>query len=500
MEPEMTTCTPEPRTKMLVVPDAMLAGCYFDGRWQAAKTCLDVIDKAAQGKLGNIGIPNADQLEQTFRAASAAQVRWAATPAEERAVILRRAAEGLRDHGGEVTDWIVRESGATRAKAEWELQAAAQELLYASAHFIQPEGYLLASPDPTRTSLARRVPIGVVGVITPWNVPLVLAVRSVAPALALGNAVVLKPDPQTAVCGGIVLARVLEEAGLPPGVLCLINGGAEIGQALVAAAETRMITFTGSTAAGRAVGELAGRHLKKVALELGGNNALIVLDDCDLDAAVSAASFGSFFHQGQICMATGRHLVHRRIADDYVRKLAEHAARLRVGDGFRETVDLGPLINAKQCNHAAAIVRDSVAMGARLITGGTHEGLFFRPTVLADVTPDMPAFVEEIFAPVAPIIVVDSDEEAVTLANQTSYGLSAAVQTSNIARGLEIAKRLHTGMVHVNDQTVGDLPQIPMGGRGASGNGARFGTLTALDEFTEWQWLTYAAVSPSYPF
>jgi len=500
MHPEMRTGLPEHRAKVPLVPEALLAGSYFDGRWQVAETRLDVIDKAAQEKLGHIGIPDADQLEQIFRAASAAQAAWATTSAEERATILRRAAEGLHDHAGEVTDWIVRESGATRAKAEWELHAAAQELLYSSAHFIQPEGYLLASPDPMRTSLARRVPIGVVGVITPWNVPLVLAVRSVAPALALGNAVVLKPDPQTAVCGGIVLARVLEEAGLPAGVLCLINGGAEVGQALVAAAETRMITFTGSTAAGRAVGELAGRHLKKVALELGGNNALIVLDDCDLDAAVSAASFGSFFHQGQICMATGRHLVHRKVAEAYIAKLVERAARLRVGDGFCETVDLGPLINAKQCGHAAAIVRDSVAMGARLLTGGTHEGLFFRPTVLADVTPEMPAFQEEIFAPVAPITVVDSDEEAVILANQTSYGLSAAVQTFNIARGLEIAKRLNTGMVHVNDQTVGDLPHIPMGGRGASGNGARFGTLTALDEFTEWQWLTYAAAPPSYPF
>jgi benzaldehyde dehydrogenase (NAD) len=394
----------------------------------------------------------------------------------------------------------MRETGSIEAKALFEIGGAIEELHQATAMLIEPEGHLLTSPDPERLSIARRVPLGVVGVITPWNFPLLLAMRSVAPALACGNAVVLKPDPQTPVVGGVLLCRLFKAAGLPAGVLGLVPGGAATGEALVTAPQIRMITFTGSSAVGRRVGELAGRELKKVALELGGNSPMLVLDDCALDAAVAAGAFGSFFHQGQICMATSRHIVHRRIVDAYIDALSAKAAALTVGDPMKPGIAIGPLINLKQRDRVHRIVTSSLAQGATLSAGGSYDQLFYRPTVLANVQPDMPAFHEEIFGPVAPIIVAEDDDHAVALANATEYGLAAAVQTGSLDRGLRVAKRLRAGMVHVNDQTVNDLTQCPMGGFGQSGNGARFGSLTNRDEFTEWQWLTASGTPKRLPF
>jgi benzaldehyde dehydrogenase (NAD) len=328
----------------------------------------------------------------------------------------------------------------------------------------------------------------------------VLSMRSVAPALALGNAVVLKPDPQTPVSGGFLLARILEEAGLSAGLLSVVPGGADVGEALVTARAVRLVTFTGSSAVGRRVGELAGRGLKKVSLELGGNSPMLVLDDCDLEAAASAGAWGSFLHQGQVCMATSRHIVQRKVAAAYVEKLAAHAASLPVGDPFREPVAIGPLINEKQLNRVRGIVSDSVAAGAKLITGGTNNGLFYKPTVLSEVGTGTRAFQEEIFGPVAPVTFAEDDDHAIALANATGYGLAAAVQTGSVDRGFRVARKLRAGMVHVNDQTVNDHPGIPMGGMGESGNGTRFGSTTNLDEFTEWQWFTLGGRPVRYPF
>ncbi|CAN5503566.1 benzaldehyde dehydrogenase [soil metagenome] len=475
-------------------------GALFDGTWRAGVGEIAVFEKATGAPLGVVGQANATLTREIIDKSAAAQRAWAQVPAETRAALVRKAALVLEANADEIIEWIIRETGALRAKAEFEIDVAKAELYHAAAQLIQPQGHILASPDPDRTSLAQRLPIGVIGVITPWNFPLVLAMRSVAPALALGNAVVLKPDPQTPVCGGVILARVFEEAGLPAGVFNLVNGGSEVGEALIEHPATRMITFTGSTAVGRRVGELAGRNLKKVALELGGNNAFIVLDDADIEAAAAAGAWGSFLHQGQICMASGRHIVHRKVADAYIEALAAKAARLPVGDPFRQQVALGPIINEKQLANVHAIVSQSVDQGAHLVTGGTYEGLFYRPTVLGAVTPEMPAFGKEIFGPVAPVIIAEDDDHAIALANQTEYGLSGAIQTGNLDRGLKMARQIHAGMIHVNDQTVGDMPQIPMGGMGNSGNGNRFGSITAWDEFTEWQWLTFSSTPARYPF
>jgi len=441
-----------------------------------------------------------DDVHGAAAEAAAAQPAWAETNYQERAAILRRAAEIYERHRPEFGTWTQRETGAHRNKMHHEQNFAAQEVLNASTMPSQPHGSLLPSAQPGRLSMTRRVPVGVVGAITPWNSPSVLGMRVVAPALALGNAIVLKPDPQTPVCGGAMFAAVFKEAGLPDGLLQIIIGDAEAGEALVTDPNIRLVSFTGSTEIGRRVGALAGGLLKKVSLELGGNNAFVVLDDADLEAAAAAGAFSSFQFQGQVCFAVGRHIVHRSVADHYVEILSAKAQKLRLGDPYREDVDLGPIVNEQQLARVDGIVQRSVAGGARLAIGGTHEGLFYRPTVLADVATNLPAWTDEIFGPVAPVTIFDTDAEAIALANASEYGLAAGVFSRSISRGLAIASRIKAGMVHVNDQTINDEAIIPFGGMGASGNGSRFGGEANLDMFTEWQWLTVRDVPPSFPY
>jgi benzaldehyde dehydrogenase (NAD) len=303
------------------------------------------------------------------------------------------------------------------------------------------------------------------------------------------------------VTGGVVLARVFEEAGLPEGLLGVLPGAADVGEALVSEPAVAMISFTGSTRAGRAVAALGGDHLKRVHLELGGNSAMIVLDDVDLDKAVSCGAFGSFVHQGQVCMTTGRHLVQRTIADEYVAKLAEHAEHLPLGNPATEQVALGPVIDEKQRDRVHDVVTRTVDAGARLAAGGTYEGLFYRPTVLADVPTDSPAYREEIFGPVAPVVPFDSVDEAVKLASETDYGLSLGILTRDVMRGLELAERIPAGTAHINDQTIGDEVLNPFGGVKASGAGARLGGAQAnIEAFTQTQWVTVRGDLPDYPF
>jgi benzaldehyde dehydrogenase (NAD) len=424
-------------------------------------------------------------------AAAAAQPAWAETSYQERAAVLRRAAEVYEQHRAEFGTWTQRETGAHRNKMHHEQNFTVAEILAASALPWQPYGSLVPTVQQERLSMIRRVPVGVVGAITPWNSPSVLGMRVVAPALALGNAVVLKPDPQTPVCGGAMFAAVFKEAGLPEGLLQVVIGDADAGEALVTDPHVNMVSFTGSTEVGRRVGSLAGGLLKKVSLELGGNNPLVVLDDADLAAAASAGAYASFQFQGQVCFATGRHIVHRSVADEYVDLLAQKARRLRAGDPYREDVDLGPIVNERQLKRVDDIVRRSVETGgARIVEGGTYEGLFYRPTVLADVKLDAPAWTEEIFGPVAPVVTFASDDEAVELANSSEYGLAAGVYSRSISRGLAVANRIRAGMLHVNDQTINDEATIPFGGMGLSGNGSRFGGEANLEAFTQWQWVT----------
>ena len=289
-----------------------------------------------------------DDVARAAAAARAAQPAWAETSYQERARILRRAAEIYEANRAEFGVWTMRETGASHSKMHHESNFAYGEIQAAATLPWQPYGQLVPTAVQGRLSMIRRIPIGVVGAITPWNSPSVLGMRVVAPALALGNAVVMKPDPQTPVIGGAMFEAVFREAGLPDGLLQIVVGGADVGEALVTDPNVGMVSFTGSTAAGRRVGELAGARLKKVSLELGGNNAFIVLDDADLAAAVAAGAFSSFQFQGQVCFAAGRHIVHETIAAEYIDALTEKATRLTMGDPFREDVQLGPIVNEKQ--------------------------------------------------------------------------------------------------------------------------------------------------------
>jgi benzaldehyde dehydrogenase (NAD) len=458
-----------------------------------------VLEPATGQELAQSGRANVEDVARASELATFAQREWAQRPFTERAAVLRRAGQLFTDHADEISNWIMRESGGIGPKAGLEVHIAAQECFEAAALASHPTGEVLRSEFP-RLSFSRRVPAGVVGVIAPFNFPLILSIRSVAPALALGNAVILKPDPRTAVCGGVVLARVFEDAGVPAGVLSMLPGGAEVGEAIVTDPRVRVIAFTGSTAAGRKVGALAGQHLKRVHLELGGNSALIVMGDVDVEKAVSVGAFGSFMHQGQICMTTGRHIVDAAIVDDYAAVLAEHANHTPVGDPTSGQVALGPLIDATQRDRVHAMVSDTVAAGATLLAGGTYEDLFYRPTVLTNVTATSPAYCEEVFGPVAPVMSYSSLDEAVAMASATPYGLSLGILSRDGLRALELASRIPTGAIHINDQTVADEATIPFGGTGTSGNGSRMGGLANLEAYTETQWVTAQADLASYPF
>jgi benzaldehyde dehydrogenase (NAD) len=486
---------------MTFLSDETWQGRVFTGSWVTPAGGDRAVREPATGrKLGRVGIAAPSDVASSSVIAAEAQRSWAATPFQERAAVLRRAGDLWQTHSGEIGEWLGRESGSIAGKVGFELHVASQECYEAAALPGRPLGEVVPSEAP-RLSMASRVPSGVVGVIAPFNAPLILAIRSVAPALALGNAVILKPDPRTAVCAGVMMAAVFEEAGLPPGVLHVLPGGPDVGEALVVDPNVRVISFTGSTAAGRLVGEAAGRHLKRVHLELGGNSALIVRADADLHAAVGAGAWGSFFHQGQICMTTGRHLVHESLYPEYVRLLAETADALTVGDPAAGDFALGPVIDSGQRDKIHNLVTSSVAAGATLAAGGTYQDLFYRPTVLADVTASVPAYRSEVFGPVATVTPFSSDDEAVKLAADSEYGLSLGILTADAMAGLALAGRIPTGIVHVNDQTVNDEAQVPFGGVGASGTGSRFGGAAAnIEAFTETRWVTIRADIPGYPF
>lgn len=485
-------------TQLLQV--AVESGCVFNGDWvPASGPQVPVIEPATGEIMMRSAQADPADIAVACRAAALAQPAWAALGPRERAEVFRKAAAVAQQSFAELALYIARETGANLFKGEHEVREAIVLLHQAASMLSQPHGLVLPS-EGGRLSYARRQPHGVVGVISPFNFPLVLSIRSVAPALAAGNAVVLKPDPQTPVSGGFIIARLFEAAGLPKGLLQVLPGGAAAGEALCRDPNVQMVAFTGSTGAGRKVAEVAGAHLKKVALELGGKNPLIILEDADLDLAASNAAWGAWLHQGQICMATGLILAHESIAPALISKLAQKARALTVGNAARGEAMLGPLINHRQLQRVHEIVSDSLSAGAQLEAGGEHEGLFYRPTVLSGVMPGMRAFEEEIFGPVACVVSFTSDEQAIELANHSAYGLSAAIISPSVGRAMAIGERLQCGMLHINDQTVADECINPFGGRGASGNGGSVGGPADWDEYSQWQWVTVKGTAPAYPF
>lgn len=481
-----------------MLPMELWNGRLFTGKWISSGTNRPVFEPATGYELGSVAMADAQVVCESVKSAKVAQHSWCQVPYDNRAEILRKAFTIGETNREEIVSWIVRESGSTRTKAEFELSVSLKSLQEAAALPGRSQGEVLPA-RAGRLSIARRRPLGVVGVISPFNFPLYLAMRAVAPALAVGNSVVLKPDPRTAVCGGLIIARLFELAGLPSGVLQVLPGEGDAGAALVSAPEVAMIQFTGSTAAGRKVGEAAGKHLKKVSLELGGKNSLIILDDADIDIAVANAVWGSYLHQGQICMATGRILVQRGIYDKFLSRLVDKAKSMHVGDPSKENVELGPIINQQQIDNIKRIVHAAVEAGAKLEVGGGHQNLFFQATVLSNVNNCNPAFKEEIFGPVAVVIPFDNDDEACLIANDTEYGLSAGVITTNVGRAMKMADTINTGILHINDQTVNDEVVNPFGGTGASGNGSSVGGAANWEEYTQWQWLTVQSEAPLYP-
>ena len=459
----------------------------------------DVVEPATGKVMCTVGIANAADVAAATRAAAGAQKPWAALPPREKADVFRRAGALFQQHFDELALYATRETGAILPKGQHEIREAITICHLAAAMPLQPQGHVLPSV-PGRTSIARRMPHGVVGVISPFNFPLILTLRAVAPALAAGNAVVIKPDTRTPVTGGLMIARIFAQAGLPKDLLQVLPGDAEAGEALVTDPLVPMIAFTGSPAVGRRIGELAGKHLKKVSLELGGANSLIILDDADLDIAASNAAWAAYLHQGQICMAANRILVHQSIAAPLLQRLVAKATHLPVGDGATGLVALRPLIDARQRDRVHAIVQDSIKAGAKLEAGGTHDGLFYKPTVLSGVRPGMRVFDEETFGPVANIISFGSDEEAVALANNNTGSLACAVISRSVGRAMAVGQQLKAGMVHINDQTVNDDCVNPFGGPGIAGNGTSVGGPSDWEEYTQWQWMTIKDTAPMFPF
>ena len=481
-------------------PNTVWTNKLFSGGWRDSKAGnIEVLEPATGEPLSTVAIADPDDVGSAAAAAAVAQEVWATTSPNEKADIFLRAAAVFEANAEEWSSLVARETGGLLAKGQHEIRHAVTVLKTAASMPLQPQGLVLPQMSG-RLNFARRVPVGVVGVISPFNFPLILSIRSVAPALAAGNAVILKPDPQTPIAGGFLIAAAFQSAGLPLNLLHVLPGRADVGEAMCNEPNIAMIAFTGSTAAGRKVGEVCGRNLKKVALELGGKNPLIVLADADVDIAASNAAWGSYFHQGQICMATGKVLVHASIVEKLTAKLVEKAEHMPVGNPTKEHVAMGPIINARQRDHVHEVVQQTVAQGATLSAGGTYKDLFYKPTVLTQVRPGMRAFEEEIFGPVAVIASFSSDDEAVALANDSEYGLSAGIISADFARAMKVGSKLKTGLLHINDQTIADDVVNPFGGRGASGNGTSMGGPSDWEEYTQWQWVTMKSGATAYPF
>ena len=474
---------------------------YTDG-WSDGSGGSQRVTAPADGTLvATIGRATAEDLKKAAASAAAAQPAWEATDPKVRADILNKAADILEANAKELMPWIIRESGSIPPKAGIEIEHSVSFVRAAAATAMEKTTVTLKSVDGRDAEEQLiRVPHGVVGVISPFNFPLILSIRAIAAALATGNAVVHKPDPRTPITGGVMIARAFEEAGLPSALLHIVPGGADVGAAMCEDPNIAMVSFTGSPEVGAKVGEACGRNLKKVQLELGGKNALIMMEDADLDIFASNAAWGAWLHQGQICMATGLILAPAAHAAKLAEALATKAHHLPVGDPSKDPCALGPLIGEHEARRIEGIVEDAVAKGATLHVGGKAKGTMFPATVLSGVKPGMRAFDEEIFGPVAVVVSYKDDDHAVELASMTDFGLVGSVIGRDVARAKALGLRLKVGHLHINDQTVNASPLAPFGGRGRSGNGSRISGPAIWEEFTQFVWMTVKPAATPYPF
>ncbi|QCR24811.1 aldehyde dehydrogenase [Pontibacter sp. SGAir0037] len=474
---------------------------YIGGEWMDGSEDYEIenLNPYDESVLNKFKCASTGDVDRAFHIAKEVGKSWGETNPIERRAIMLKAAEILQQRKEEVIDWLVNEAGSTHLKAGIELQQTYDMIVEAASFPTRMQGLITPSSVPGKENYIYRKPLGVIGIISPWNFPLYLSMRSIAPAIAIGNTIVVKPASQSPVTGGTLAAKIFEEAGLPAGVFNVVVGkSSAIGDYFTGHPISKLVSFTGSTPVGKGIGRIGGEGLKKLALELGGNNAFIILDDADVDRAVEAAAFGRFMHQAQICMSTNRILVHESLYDEFTEKFVEKARQIKYGDPRKEDTIVGPLIDNKAAKRVVELVERTVKAGAKLETGGTAEGNVVLPTVLSGVTKDMPIFQEEVFGPAVGIISFKDDEEAIELANATEFGLSGALHTQDLQRGIQVARRVETGMIHINDQSVNDEPQTPFGGEKNSGVG-RFGDGFILDEMTTVQWVSVQVKPRQYP-
>ena len=478
---------------------------YIDGEW------VDALDGAAYDDLNpftgevfaKVPAGKRADAKRAVDAAVRAFPAWSHSLPAERQALFLKAADILEKKQMEIVAILAEETGCTFGFAMFQTMFTPGLLREAAAQTHQATGEIIPSNLPGAFNMAIRQPVGVVAGIGPWNAPLILSLRAICMPIAYGNTAVLKPSTESAAAGGVVLAEIFHEAGFPKGVLNVVTNGpgtsSEIGDEFIENPKVRRINLTGSTAVGRQLAEKAGRYLKRVALELGGQNPMIILRDADIDAAVNAAAFGGFLHQGQICMTTRRVIIEKPIAQEFIEKFVKKVSSFKVGNPKEPDTIIGPLINQTQLDLISNSVQAAVRDGAKILCGGKSEGPCYCPTVLTNVKIGTPFSCEETFGPVVSVIEVKDEEEALSVANNTMYGLSASVFTRDLAKGLSIAERIESGIVHINDQTVHDEPQVPFGGVKDSGWG-RFGGKAALEEFTELRWISAQLKPRQYPF
>jgi acyl-CoA reductase-like NAD-dependent aldehyde dehydrogenase len=478
---------------------------YINGEWVGALDgeVYDDLNPYTGEVFAQVPSGKRADAKRAVEAAAAAFAAWSQTLPAERQALFLKVADLLEKKRDEVVAILQEETGCTFAFAMFQSMFTPGLLREAAAQVHLPAGEVIPADLPGAFYMALRQPVGVVAGIAPWNAPLILSLRAICMPIAYGNTAILKPSTESAAAGGSVIAEIFHEAGFPKGVLNLVTNGpgksGEIGDEFIENPEVGRINLTGSSAVGRQLAEKAGRYLKRVSLELGGQNPMIILRDADIDNAVNAAAFGGFLHQGQICMSTRRVIIEKPIGREFTEKFVKKVSALKVGNPQEPDTIIGPLINRQQFDNVKNSVDAAVRDGAKILCGGKSEGLCYYPTVLTNVKPGTPFSCEETFGPVVSVIEVKDEDEAVAVANDTAYGLSAAVVTGDFAKGLSIAERIQSGIVHINDQTVGDEPQVPFGGVKDSGWG-RFGGRAALEEFTELRWISMQRTPRHYPF
>jgi acyl-CoA reductase-like NAD-dependent aldehyde dehydrogenase len=474
---------------------------YIGGQWTGSGEMFDDLDPYRGTVMARIPAGTRADAARAVDAAAAAFPGWADLPPAGKQALFLRAADIVERRAEEITALLATETGCAAAFAGFQVLTATRLLRQAANWGYLPAGEVIRSDMPGTFALALRRPLGVVAGISPWNGAHVLAWRTVVNPVAFGNTVVLKPSEEAPVSAGLLVAEIMAEAGFPPGVINVITHApgeaTPVADEFFSRPEVRCINFTGSSATGRILAERAGRALKRCVLELGGYNPLIVLSDADLDYAVEATAFAAFFHSGQICMSARKVLVERPVYNAFITRLTARAQALPAGDPASPGTVIGPLITPAALARVASDVDEAVAAGAKVLTGGSADGPCYRPTILADVPDGARIHSEETFGPVLVAQPVQDADEAVAIANSTRYGLSAGLITSDNQRGFALARRIDAGVVHVNDQTIADEPQLPLGGVKDSGWG-RSGPQSMAD-FTELQWITTRDGTGSYP-